>query len=623
MLEALLLRYINAQDIQQAHELIKMGAKFYRRILNFKNFRLSDQTAEIIGAALGDCLKSLDLSPSNEKGQLTEKGVRAIAAGLSKCTSLVELDLSYHQQIGEDGVHALTSALKGKNCNTSLTTLKLVKCGIDDEGAAELGELLKVNESLVKIDIGANDDIKEKGAQALMTSLHGNMTLRCLDLHAVDLGHKGSWTALGLMIHANKGLEILVLNHCGLTQTAMEQVGSGLSNNKTLRLLDLSNNHLIGGKGAVALSVFLPQNSGLVELSLRDCNIDIEGGLALKEVLHTNVGLVHLDIGSNLVKRNDWEEMVKHDSTIKALVSVDIPSSKPSSAAAIPWIPRVLSNGGARREFLTSLTSSGHLLLQSPTGASKGLVGDFLPIAGSSEDVMQAMQRASILKTGLSTIAPQNQHSIFTPGSRIGLLIGSGADGEESGSRMLQNSVSQSDWRTKSLRIASMPIIRNVDPLMSPTSATSASLLAGKSANSSSTTATPLISIKRLDASESTKALNGAGKKTASAAVTSEMIGATAVKGNNKGSNMVTPLPAVAGAVKSKQGLSKSAEQVVAAGVISSRVLSPSSGSKKHSLPSSKAGRVIKKISSIAEEDAAVATTAAVVRVLPSSVKVK
>jgi hypothetical protein len=29
--------------------------------------------------------------------------------------------------MGEDGVHALTSALKGKDCNTSLTTLKLVK----------------------------------------------------------------------------------------------------------------------------------------------------------------------------------------------------------------------------------------------------------------------------------------------------------------------------------------------------------------------------------------------------------------------------------------------------------------------------------------------------------------
>jgi hypothetical protein len=63
-----------------------MGAMFYRRILKLKNFRVTDQTAEIIGTALGDCLKSLDLSPSNEKGQLTEKGIRAIAAGLAKNT---------------------------------------------------------------------------------------------------------------------------------------------------------------------------------------------------------------------------------------------------------------------------------------------------------------------------------------------------------------------------------------------------------------------------------------------------------------------------------------------------------------------------------------------------------
>jgi hypothetical protein len=52
--------------------------------------------------------------------------------------------------------------------------------------------------------------------------------------------------------------------------------------------------------------------------------LGLSGAVALKEALRTNTGLVHLDIGSNRVKRNDWEEMVKHESTIKALVSVDV-----------------------------------------------------------------------------------------------------------------------------------------------------------------------------------------------------------------------------------------------------------------------------------------------------------
>jgi hypothetical protein len=47
-----------------------------------------------------------------------------------------------------------------------------VQCGINDEGATELGELLKTNESLVKLDISVNEDIKEKGVQSLMRSLH-------------------------------------------------------------------------------------------------------------------------------------------------------------------------------------------------------------------------------------------------------------------------------------------------------------------------------------------------------------------------------------------------------------------------------------------------------------------
>jgi hypothetical protein len=119
-----------------------------------------------------------------------------------------------------------------------------------------------------------------------------------------------------------------------------------------------------------------------------------------------------------------------------------------------------------------------------------------------------------------------------------------------------------------------------------------------------------------------------AGKKSAPALVatacTTEGSGATTTKVSRSKGSSVTPLPAVADALKLKHGQAVINSTGAVSAAANARV-SPASPKKHHA--TGKASSVKndrrQKISAIAEEEDAVAAPAAVVKVLPTSVKVK
>ncbi len=69
----------------------------------------------------------------------------------------------------------------------------------------------------------------------------------------------------------------------------LTQLGAGLMRNTRLRLLDLSHNSLIGGEGTTDLAFFLGSNGTLVELSLRECGVDVAGAKTLKPNLSRRI----------------------------------------------------------------------------------------------------------------------------------------------------------------------------------------------------------------------------------------------------------------------------------------------------------------------------------------------
>ena len=112
-----------------------------------------------------------------------------------------------------------------------------------------------------------------------MSGLSDNHTLRELDLSNNQIGSEGA-VAVATMLKTNSSLERLHLGGCGIGSSGGVELGAALERNKTLRFLNLSWNAL-GDDGVRGLCVGLENNSSLEELELDNDEPLGEEGLAL------------------------------------------------------------------------------------------------------------------------------------------------------------------------------------------------------------------------------------------------------------------------------------------------------------------------------------------------------
>jgi len=119
--------------------------------------------------------------------KIEDEGAINLVEGLKLNTSLQQLDLS-HNKIGVEGGRTLSEALK---INTTLQNLNLTYNKLRDEGARALSEALKVNTTLQQLDLSSNK-IKDEGVGALSEALKVNTTLQQLDLGGNKVGDEGA-----------------------------------------------------------------------------------------------------------------------------------------------------------------------------------------------------------------------------------------------------------------------------------------------------------------------------------------------------------------------------------------------------------------------------------------------
>ncbi|KAL0251524.1 hypothetical protein GEMRC1_000737 [Eukaryota sp. GEM-RC1] len=112
--------------------------------------------------------------------------------------------------IGDAGAKSLAEALK---VNTTLVELDVKGNGILDEGAIALAEALKVNSTLIEMDLGWNS-IGNEGAFALAEALHLNSTISVLNLFDNAICDEGA-IALTQSLRVNSSITELYLwyNH--------------------------------------------------------------------------------------------------------------------------------------------------------------------------------------------------------------------------------------------------------------------------------------------------------------------------------------------------------------------------------------------------------------------------
>ncbi|XP_065919173.1 protein NLRC3-like [Dysidea avara] len=217
-----------------------------------------------ICAAMGDCLKS-----NNSLKELTMRGnqsngFKKLIEGIKVNKSLVKLDIS-SIRISDVGAVAMGDCLKNNN---TLKELNMIENNINSEGGKKLAEALKVNKSLEKLDISSNR-ISDDGAVDMGDCLKNNNSLKELNIRCNNINSEGG-----------------------------KKLAEALKVNKSLEKLDISSNR-ISDDGGVDMGDCLKNNNSLKELNIRCNNINSEGGKKLAEALKVNTSLEKLYITGN------------------------------------------------------------------------------------------------------------------------------------------------------------------------------------------------------------------------------------------------------------------------------------------------------------------------------------
>ena len=247
------------------------------KTLRLRWCRLDDTIATYISSALAQnqSLKCLSLS-SND---IRLAGAKDIFMSLVSNTTLEHLDLSQNglrQQIFriQSGVDMAVEQML--TFNSTLRCLDMSSCGLDLKTAIRIASGLSKNHSLEILILDGNR-IDSKGAVRIFHALHHHSSFKELDLSnnqfemsssdEVQLGN-----ALRILLISCQSLTKLGLKSCRLGNILANHLATGLANNHSLKILNLSDNNITGA-GAVPIFKTLESNTSLEELDISRNNL--------------------------------------------------------------------------------------------------------------------------------------------------------------------------------------------------------------------------------------------------------------------------------------------------------------------------------------------------------------
>ena len=167
---------------------------------------------------------------------------------------------------------------------------KLLVGGLDAQSAQDFAEVLKDNQALQTLDLPGifffgdrrGNSISDEGAKALGEALKANKTLQMLNLTNNSIGAEGA-AALGAALKANKALQTLYLDSNSIGDEGAKALGAALKDNQALERLYLRSNS-IGDEGAAALGAALKDNQALQTLDLNGNSIGEDAKKRLRQI---------------------------------------------------------------------------------------------------------------------------------------------------------------------------------------------------------------------------------------------------------------------------------------------------------------------------------------------------
>ena len=169
--------------------------------------------------------------------KVTQYGIRSILRSLDNLTSLESLDFG-ENNIDDDSCLVLAYGIRN---NKSIKRLDLSGSNnIGDEGVKAISDALMNKNNLDFLDFD-NNHINAEGAKAIASVLSMNKTLKTLDLKNNKVGDEGV-KALSDALSTIHCLEKLFLSGNGISDEGAISIAAALRINNTLKILSLSSN---------------------------------------------------------------------------------------------------------------------------------------------------------------------------------------------------------------------------------------------------------------------------------------------------------------------------------------------------------------------------------------------
>ncbi|XP_067836534.1 NACHT, LRR and PYD domains-containing protein 12-like [Heptranchias perlo] len=287
--------------------------------LTFKELGLTPIDCAVLSHVIGLCdtIKVLDL----ENCFILCEGLQRLRSVLHKC-QVLRLG---RNELGDSGMKLLSAALRNPDCE--IQKLELCDNDLTASCTEDLSSALSTNRSLTVLDLGYNklgdsgvkllsaalrnpdckiqelelraNDLTISCTEDLVSALSTNRSLTVLDLSNNKLGDSGVKLLSAALRNPDWKIQELGLCDNDLTVSCTDVLSSALSTNRSLTGLDLSDNKL-GDSGVKLLSAAL-RNPDCKIQELRLCDNDLTDSCTedFVSALITNRSLMVLDLGNN------------------------------------------------------------------------------------------------------------------------------------------------------------------------------------------------------------------------------------------------------------------------------------------------------------------------------------
>lgn len=176
-----------------------------------------------------------------------------------------------------------------------LKSLSLCRSIISDQGLKHLADLLKTTKNLRRLYI-SNIKINSARGSILAGGISENKSLNLLDLSLNNMGT--SFSSISEALKSNKSLDSIQLDYNNIDDALASDFAGIINAGKQFKKIDLRHNQ-IGDKGAIAIADAIKNSTQLKSLYLDHNNIGDSGALAFKSVIESTSRLIGLSLVEN------------------------------------------------------------------------------------------------------------------------------------------------------------------------------------------------------------------------------------------------------------------------------------------------------------------------------------